>query len=135
MHGRLGVDNKVYLICELTWRGRRFKLSPHLCELFSKASEDFVLEKITNSWQVFVPAATAEPTPSHVQMQLIISIYNPCSCVCTVTIGEQQLLPTCCLPIFVSADTCPSTLAFCDILMCSSRNIKVKTVCVTFLRH
>jgi len=53
-------------------------------------SENFVLEKVKNYWQVFVPASavTAESPSSRVQMQLISYIYNYCSCARAVTIGE-----------------------------------------------
>lgn len=98
---------RIYLICELTWKEKSFKPCTHLCALFSKISENFVLKKIKNYWQVFVPvsAVTAEWPSSPVQMQLISYIYNYCSCVCTVTIGEHHLLHTCCLPIFKCLQT------------------------------
>lgn len=61
---------------------------------FSKIPEDIVLKTIKNYGHVFVPApaVSAEPPSSRVQMPLMSSADNYCSCMCTGTMGEHQLL-------------------------------------------
>lgn len=62
---------RIYLIRELTWKEKSFKLPTHLCTLFSKISEDFVLKKIKKITDRFL----------YLHLQLLQSHHHPmCRC-------------------------------------------------------